>query len=96
MSGPAPFTVAAGQVVHGHDALAAVPLRDDLVTEDCTGEPGPAELLDIRAAESAGEDGDELPVVVRIVHFAQVGSACAVEHDRAHHSSRPKNELDRT
>ena len=38
------------RVVNGHDALAALAPRDDLVTEHRAGELGVAELLDIGAA----------------------------------------------
>jgi hypothetical protein len=96
VSGSAPLTLPAGQVVDGDDALARVALRHDFVAEDGTGKPGPAELFHVGAAEPAGEHGNELAITVRLVHLGQAGPACAVEHDRAHHSSRPKNELDKT
>jgi len=59
--GAAAVALAARKVVDERDALAVLAPRDHLVTEDEPGRVGP-ELLDVRAAEPAGEDRDEIAV----------------------------------
>src|SRR6266542_4706292 len=83
--------LAAGQMVDEDDALAAVPRRDDLVSEHRAGRRT-SDLLDVRTAEPARADVRELALAAGLRDLVEPRLPVVVEHDRAHYSSLPKKE----
>ena len=80
--GQATVAFAAGQVVDERDA-PPVELRRHLVTEHRPRGRG-ADLLDVGAAQPAGEHPDERAVPVRLGHVGEPRLPRLVENDRAH------------
>jgi hypothetical protein len=62
---------AAGEVVDERDALSGGRLGDDFVAEHLSSVLG-LQLLQVGAAEAAGEDADGLPRAVRLVDLREV------------------------
>jgi hypothetical protein len=83
VAGAATLALTAGQVVDEDDALAAVALGNDLVSEHGSRRRSP-DLLDVRPAEPAGQHTYELALTLRLRHVVQPRLPVAVEHDRAH------------
>lgn len=71
-----------------------VRLGNDLVTEDGS-TASRTELLDVRAAEPAGEHVNELSATLRLGDVRELRLSCSVEHDGAHQLVRANSELDR-
>ena len=86
---------AAGQVVDERHAPPVRRLADDLVPEN-RARGRPAELLDVRAAEPAREDVDELPVAAGLGDLGERRLPGPIEDDRAHRAelyARPRRIL---
>ena len=75
--------VAARDAVQHRDARAVVEDAVELVAEHEPG-GGPAELLDVRAAQAAGADVHELARSGRLGELGELGKPVGVEDDRAH------------
>ena len=73
MPGPATVAFTAGEVVNEGDAAAIRELSGYLVSEHRP-RRGEADLLDVAAAEAAGENGDELPGPLGSGMSARAGS----------------------
>ena len=77
VAGTAELAVAAGRVVDERDAAAVGGLRHDLVAEHRSGW-GDTDLLDVGAAEPAGEDANELARPIGLVDVFELGSSLRV------------------
>ena len=83
MAGTAALAVPARDAVHDRDVRAVFEDARHFMTEDCAGGAA-AELLDIRAAEAAGEYVDEVAGTCRVGNLGEPGQPVRVEDDRAH------------
>ena len=80
--GPAAVALAAGQMVDERDAPAVSPLAT--TSWPRTVPAAAAELLDVRAAQAARDDVDQLARAVRLGHLAERRLPGFVENDRPH------------
>ena len=76
MAGAAAVAVAARHTVHDGDARAVFEDALDLVPEHGAGEAA-AELLDVRAAQTAGEYADEVAGTCRVGNLGEPGNPSA-------------------
>jgi hypothetical protein len=80
-------------VVDEDDALTSIARGHDLVAEDRPRRRA-SDFLDVGPAQPARQDANEVAVSLRLFDIAEPWLPVAVEHDRAHYASLPKNELE--
>ena len=84
MAGGTPLAVAARQVVdERNEAAVGGASAGDLVSEHCPSMCG-VELLDVRSAEAASEDFDEIAPTSGLRHVGERWPSVRTENDRPH------------
>ena len=70
--------------VHDRDVRTVFECTDDLVPEHRAAQAAAPELLDVGAAQTAGEYADEVTGTLRVGNLGEPGRPVHVEHDRTH------------